>query len=89
MENFGLFNVVWYDGSSAYVSKFILLQNHGDISKETYNRLSEYLRGNGDILKIDYLYPLSFDNIKAMETSNDNELMVSVDRFKEMYFITD
>lgn len=89
MENFGLFNVVWYDGQSAYVSKFILLQNHGEISKENLNRLEEYLKGNGDILKIDYLYPLSFDNIKAMESCNDNELKTSVNRFAQMYFIID
>lgn len=89
MENFGLFNVVWYDDSSAYVSKFILLNDHGGISNGTLNRLEEYLEGNGNVLKIDYLYPLSFANIKAMETSNENELMTSVHRFAEMYFITD
>ena len=89
MENFGLFNVVWYDGSSAYVSKFILPSSHGEISNGTLNRLEKYLEGNGDILKTDYLYPLSFDNIKAMETSIDNELKTSVDRFAQMYFITD
>ena len=89
MENFGLFNVVWYDGSSAYVSKFILPHNHGEISNGTLNRLEQYFEGNGDILKTDYLYPLSFANIKAMETSNENELMASVHRFAQMYFITD
>ena len=88
MEKFGLFNVVWYDccSSSAYVSKFILSQNHGDISEETVNHLVEYLEGNGELLKVDYLYPLSFDNIIAMETSDDVEKKIIVDRFKYMYF---
>lgn len=87
MECFGMFNVVRYDGSSAYVNKFIMMNNHGEISNGTLNRLEKYLEDNGDILKIEYLYPLSFDNIKAMETSNNNELKASVVRFAQMYFI--
>lgn len=89
MDCFGLFNVVYYDGCEAYVNKFILLQDHGKIAQESLERLEKYINGNGDILKIDYLYPLSYNNIRAMETSDDKEIKASVDRFALMYFITD
>lgn len=87
MELFGLFNVVWYDGTNAYVSKFILQTNEGKITDESKIGLNDCIIGNGEVLKIEFLHYISYFSLKEMEESNDNEIKAIVDRFASMYFV--
>lgn len=87
MNNWSLVNVVWYDGSDAYVSKFILrTEGYEKLTEESEGLLGQYLSGNGEILKTDILYNLTFENIMAMENEEDVEKVTAFNRFKEMYF---
>ena len=94
-------NVVYYDGSDAYVSKFVLkttteLNEDGvecpKVTEESEGLLGQYLNGNGEILKVDLLYPVDLDNIIALKDWDDapqetiNEMKAAYDRFKEMWF---
>lgn len=88
---FGLVNVVWYDGCDAYVSKFIVQCEGFEVTEDSIKRIKQYLDGNGEVLKVDYLYDLTLDNIIAMgeiepQTEDDAEKFASVDRFRTMYF---
>ena len=83
---FGLFNVVWYDGYVAYVSKFILEHHDGEITPVAMGKLEKYLNGNGEILKIDYRYTIEFDDIIELNESTATQDKLAVDRFKKMYF---
>ena len=83
---FSLANVVWYDGVDSFVSKFILETEGGQVTTKARNKVVEYLRGNGELLKLDVLYKLSLDNIVAFKDSNDEELQVAYARFDTMYF---
>ena len=83
---FGLFNVVWYDGYEAYVSKFILEQNDGEITLRTKDKLENYISGNGEILKVDFRYTIDFDTIIEMNESTASCDKLAIDRFKKMYF---
>lgn len=87
MNNWSLVNVVWYDGTDAYVSKFILrTEGHKKLTEESEGLLGQYLSGNGEILKTDILYNLTFENIMAMENEEDVEKVTAFNMFKEMYF---
>ena len=94
MKKWFLTNVVWYDGCYAYTSKFILKvdENWEDVTEESEHALRKYLDGNGEVLKIDKLYPVDFDEIVAFgNLSNstieaDKEKYSAYERFKEMWF---
>lgn len=84
-------NVVWYDGSDAFVSKFIIqTEREGEVTKITKmstDKIEEYLSGNGELLKIDPLYNVGFDNILALKDYKDQpELQAAYERFKDMWF---
>jgi len=85
-------NVVWYDGTDAFVSKFVLQAEDDEITADSRYRVSKYLDGNGEVLKIDPLYPVDFDNIVALKTYENSSLeseieqFAAYDRFKEMWF---
>lgn len=87
MNKFYLVNVVWYDGSDAYVSKFILEADGQEITKDASERLEKYLRGNGEILKVDILYSVTLDYIMGYKVAEkEPELTAAYDRFNSMYF---
>lgn len=83
---FALFNVVWYDGYEAYVSKFILENNDGKITPSTMGKLENYINGNGEILKVEFRYTIDFDDIIEMNESTASDDKLAIDRFKKMYF---
>lgn len=83
---FGLFNVVWYDGYDAYVSKFILEHHDGNITPVAMGKLEKYLNGNGEILKVEFRCAIDFDNIIEMNGSTESCDKSAIDRFKKMYF---
>lgn len=76
-----MYNVVWYDGCDAYVTKFILPSDE----KEAKKGLAKWWEYDGDILKLDMLYYMSLENILALRNGSDNEISV-FNRFEEMYF---
>lgn len=80
---YSMYNVVIYDGIDAYVSKFVLVT---DEQQAMYD-LKKYWSGvgyDGEILKIDKLYPLELRNIIAFE--DNEEYKNTFERFEEMYF---
>lgn len=86
-------NVVWYNGSDAYVSKFILKATGEGVTEESKKLLDQCIEeGNGEVLKIDPLYYVDFDNIVALKTYEDSNseyersLYNAYERFKEMWF---
>lgn len=80
-----LVNVVWYDGTDAYVTKFVLpVNDEYKLETSTKNKVKKYLDGNGEVLTFDILYNVGLDNIVAY--AEDNETQVIYNRFKEMYF---
>ena len=89
-------NVVWYDGVDAYVSKFVvqaemITEKIGEpgfpqITNDSRRRISKYLDGNGEILKVDPLYPVELENIMALKGSDNSELQAAFDRFKAFWF---
>lgn len=83
---FGLFNVIWYDGYEAYVSKFILEHHDGNITPVAMSKLEKYLNGNGEILKVDYRHAIEFDDIIELNESTATQDKLALDRFKKMYF---
>lgn len=80
---YSMYNAIIYDGVDAYVIKFIL---SSDEQQAMYD-LKKYwstVGYDGEILKIDKLYPLELRNIIAFE---DNEkYKQAFERFDEMYF---
>ena len=72
-----LVNVVWYDGTDAYVSKFIIKE--GDEKK-----IKEYLKFNGEVLKIDKLIQVEDEEIYHFINGTDEE-KCAVDRYFRMY----
>ena len=78
-----LVNVVWYDGVEAYVSKFILQCDEGELTEDSKKRTEEYLDGNGEILKFDVCYAVKLENIIAYKNSDHQEIY---QRFEEMWF---
>ena len=83
---FGLFNVVWYDGCEAYVSKFILECHGENITPRTMGKLENYINGNGDILKVDFRYSVDLDDIIEMNKSTSSVDKLAIERFNKMYF---
>lgn len=83
---FGLFNVVWYDGHSAYVSKYILDNNDGKITPHATGKLENYISGDGEILKVEFRNVIDLDDIIEMNESTATSDRLTIDRFKQMYF---
>ena len=86
-----LANVIWYDGCDAFVSKFVVQVDTVDgergVTDESKAKLDAYLHGNGEILKIDLLYDVNFDNILAMKDHTEvPEYQAAFERFKNMWF---
>jgi len=79
-------NVVWYDGCDAFVSKFILECELGGITEKSEGLLGQELNGNGELLKVDKLYPVDLDNIIALKNSDKDSDVVIYNRFKNMWF---
>lgn len=82
MNKWYLYNFVFYDGVDAFVSKFIVPEN---TSLENARELISKMGYDGELLKIDRLYPLTFDNIVAMRDGNNSE-RCTFERFHDMYF---
>lgn len=81
---YSMYNAVIYDGMDAYVIKFVLVT---DEQKAMYD-LKKYWSAvgyDGEILKIDKLYPLELRNIIAFE--DNEEYKNTFERFNEMYFM--
>ena len=82
MNKWHLINTVWYDGEIAFVAKFIVNStNQEEVEEEIFK-----LGYDGELLKIDFLYDLTFDEIMAMKDNDDNGLRLAFERFKDMYF---
>lgn len=83
-ENFwALFNVVWYDGVEAYVTKFVCrVDENLTITSDSKRRVKEYIDGNGEVLKYDLLYEMIWDNIIAYKDQQDASIY---SRFVEMW----
>lgn len=82
---YSMYNVVFYDGVNAYVSKFVLKQNKEQAKKD----LSKFWTVNGydgEILKIDQLYTVNFEDINALN-NGDNKERNTFNHFIEMYFL--
>ena len=79
-------NVVWYDGCDAFVSKVILKCELGGITEESEELLGQELNGNGELLKVDKLYPVDLDNIIALKDSDKDSDVTIYNRFKDMWF---
>lgn len=82
-------NVVWYDGQDAFVSKYILQVYMGESTQRSNELVEEALQGNGELLKIDVLYPMDFDNIVALACDVEPERAEehrALERFKDMWF---
>lgn len=75
-------NVVFYDGCDAFVSKFILPKNLS-YSEKVVEILKNY--SNGEILKIDELYDVNFDNIVALVNSTEENANIA-NKFIKMFF---
>lgn len=78
---YSMYNVVWYDGVEAYVSKFVLPDNE----KKAKNDLLDWWHYDGEILKLDKLYSVSLENIIALR-NGDNFNSSTFERFEQMYF---
>lgn len=81
---YSMYNVVWYNGVDSFVTKWILSTNEQQAIKE----LQHYWNSQGyaaEILKLDKLYEVSFDNIVSMKQYGDIRKNV-FKRFEEMYF---
>lgn len=81
---YSMYNVVWYDGDDAYVSKFILKSNEEQAKNDlfTFWSVNGY---DGQILKLDNLYGVNLENIVALR-NGDNEEIRTFGYFEEMYF---
>lgn len=92
MENtWYMANVVWYDGSSAFVSKFIvqcdIINGELGYTDESRRKIQDLLDGRGEIVKIDLLNLVNFDDIIALKDCSDQpELQRAYECFKEMWF---
>lgn len=78
-----MFNVVWYDGTDAYVTKFVCRTDENlTITKDSQRLVKAYLDGNGEVLKYDLLYEVVWDNIIAYKDQTDASIY---QRFVEMW----
>ena len=81
---YSMYNVVWYDGVEAYVTKFVLSENEKNAKIDLLGWWCE--EGcDGEILKLDRLYVVSLENIIALRNGNDEQIR-TFNRFEEMYF---
>lgn len=81
---YSMYNAVIYDGTDAYVIKFVLVTDE----KQAMYDLKKYWSAvgyDGEILKIDKLYSLELRNIIAFE--DNEEYKNTFERFNEMYFM--
>lgn len=86
-KTFKLCNVVVYDGVDAFIAKFILRSEGFDmVDAESEEKLESEANGNGEILKIDILHEVTFENIRAYGESDDEYDVLIYNRFKEMWF---
>lgn len=81
---YSMYNVICYDGVEAYALKFVLNTNKEQAEKDLFKfwPVNGY---DGEILKIDRLYMLNFEDIKALN-NGDNMERNTFTRFIEMYF---
>lgn len=82
---YSMYNVVWYDGVEAYVTKFVLSENE----KKAENELLDWWIEKGycgEILKLDRLYGVTLENIIALRNEDNDTNNCAYERFKEMYF---
>ena len=86
MNKWWMCNVVWYDGVDAYVSKFVLRCDENGVTQESEGLVGQYLNGNGEVLKIDRLYPVTLENIVALKDSKEEQQQWAYNRFNEFYF---
>lgn len=80
---YSMYNVVIYDGADAYVIKYILKTDETIAIED----LLEYWSSkgfDGEVLKIDKLYPMELRNIIVLE--DKDEYKYTFERFEEMYF---
>lgn len=85
MCKYWLYNLVIYDGVDAFVSKFIL---PAELSLNEAVSIYAKMGYGGELLKIDPLYPLCFDNIVAFKNGSESEKCI-FDRFNDMFFKMD
>ena len=83
---FSLANVVWYDGVDSFVSKYVLETEDGHATTKARNKIIEYLSGNGELLKIDILHPVTLDTIFTYRDNINDNLKTAYNRFNIMYF---
>ena len=77
---FYMYNFVIYDGSDAYVHKYILKPK--DVKKRICEIETTY---NVTVLLTDKLYDVNLDNIVALKECEDLELKTAYERFVDMY----
>ena len=82
---YSMYNVVWYDGVDAYVSKFVLTEDEKKAKIELLDWWCE-TGYDGEILKLDRLYGVTLENIIALRNSDNDKDISAYDRFEEMYF---
>lgn len=81
-----LINVVWYDGIEAYVSTMIgQATATRQASKETRERITKYLDGNGEILKFDVIKYLSVCDIIDYKNKGNCDSTLIYNRFLEIW----
>jgi hypothetical protein len=85
MCKYWLYNLVIYDGVDAFVSKFILPYG---MTLDKAISIFVKMGYDGELLKIDALYPLTFDNIIALKDGNGIEKCI-FERFDDMFFKID
>ena len=85
--NWSIVNVVYYDGTDAYVSKFVLrTDENGNVDDESQHRTCKYLRGNGEIVHYDAIRKVNFEEILYLKESPEAEYRAAYERFKTMWF---
>lgn len=82
MCKYWMYNVVTYDGVDAFVSKFIL---PAELHLDEAISIFAVMGYDCEVLKIDALYPMTFDNIIALKDGNSNE-RCTFEGFNDMFF---
>lgn len=81
---YSLYNVVWYDGVQAFVTKFILKSNKEDAKQDLSDFWVE-MGYDGRILELDELYNVTLKNIISFQAGNEEEKR-AFRYFEQMYF---
>ena len=84
MDKYGLYNVVWYNGETAGVSKFILINNDEQAKKDVEKYVTDY-GFSCAVLLVDFVYGMPFDTIISYKDRNGDEKQ-TYKRFIDMYF---